>query len=141
MKHLNAVAIVNGETLEIEWLWGPGNLTLQHYSTLLKNGNILLFDNGPKISRVLEVEPRTMKVAWSYEGGEEFFSGFGGANQRLDNGNTLITETEKGRVIEVTSDGEIVWEFLNPEVGPEGRRTNVWCLKRFDDAELERFWE
>jgi hypothetical protein len=141
MKHLNAVAIVNGESLEIEWLWGPGNLTLQHFPTLLDNGNVLLFDNGPKISRVLEIDPRTMQVEWIYEGGEEFFSGFGGANQRLKNGSTLITETEKGRSFEVTADGEIVWEFLNPEVGPEGHRTNVWCMKRIDREELESFWE
>jgi hypothetical protein len=141
MKHLNAVAILNGETLKIEWLWGPGNLTLQHYPTLLENGNVLLFDNGPKISRVLEIEPQTMKVVWSYERGEGFFSGFGGANQRLENGNTIITETEKGRSFEVTEEGEIVWEFLNPEVGPQGHRTNVWCLKRFGRAELESFWE
>jgi hypothetical protein len=37
-----------------------------------------------------------------------------GAVQRLPNGNTLVTESEGGRVIEVTRDGEIVWEFHTP---------------------------
>ena len=36
-----------------------------------------------------------------------------GTTQRLDNGNTLITESDFGRAFEVTSDGDIVWEFFN----------------------------
>ena len=36
------------------------------------------------------------------------------AAQRLPNGNTLITESHCGRLFEVTRDGEIVWEFINP---------------------------
>ena len=32
---------------------------------------------------------------------------------RLPNGNTLITEGAGGRVFEVTSDRQIVWEFMN----------------------------
>jgi hypothetical protein len=32
----------------------------------------------------------------------------------LPNGNTLITETDYGRVFEVTKDKEIVWEFISP---------------------------
>ena len=34
--------------------------------------------------------------------------------QRLPNGNTLITEGSDGRIIEVTPDHEIVWEYINP---------------------------
>ncbi len=40
--------------------------------------------------------------------------------QRLPNGNTLITESSGGRIFEVTRDGEIVWEFFNPRRA-EGR--------------------
>jgi hypothetical protein len=32
----------------------------------------------------------------------------------LPNGNTLITESDGGRLVEVTPKGEIAWEFLNP---------------------------
>jgi hypothetical protein len=32
----------------------------------------------------------------------------------LANGNTLITEGLNGRLFEVTSEGEIVWEYVNP---------------------------
>jgi len=34
--------------------------------------------------------------------------------QRLPNGNTLICEGDKGHIIEVTSDLEVVWEYGVP---------------------------
>ena len=42
------------------------------------------------------------------------YSEYCSSADRLPNGNTLITETIGGRCIEVTPEGEIVWEFLNP---------------------------
>jgi hypothetical protein len=40
-----------------------------------------------------------------------------GYAQRLPNGNTLITESSFGRFFEVTKEGEIVWEYVNPFFG------------------------
>ena len=37
-----------------------------------------------------------------------------GGQERLPNGNTLICESLMGRFLEVTMDGEVVWEFVNP---------------------------
>ena len=37
-----------------------------------------------------------------------------GAATRLENGNTLITESDGGRAVEVTPSGETIWEFYNP---------------------------
>ena len=34
--------------------------------------------------------------------------------ERLANGNTLISESNYGRALEVTSSGKVVWEFVNP---------------------------
>jgi hypothetical protein len=36
-----------------------------------------------------------------------------GEHQRLANGNGLIVESDRGRVFEVTPDGEIVWTYIN----------------------------
>lgn len=44
----------------------------------------------------------------------DFFSEKVGRNQRLPNGNTLITETQFGRAFEVTREGTTVWEYVNP---------------------------
>jgi hypothetical protein len=37
-----------------------------------------------------------------------------GTRARLPNGNTLITESDNGRALEVNRGGEVVWEFYNP---------------------------
>jgi hypothetical protein len=39
------------------------------------------------------------------------------AQERLPNGNTLVTESDGGRLFELTPGGEIVWEYINPERG------------------------
>ena len=70
---------------------------------------------GP--SRVIEFDPVTQEIAWSYDGDRDgpFYSKTGGTSERLENGNTLITESDNGRVFEVTPDRKIVWEYRNPE--------------------------
>lgn len=106
-------------------------------------GNLLLFDNGGAsglgdpspisplgnaiyqraTSRVLEIEPVSLALAWSYTA-PNFFSTNISSAQRLANGNTLITEGAPGRVFEVTADKAVVWEFMNPS-GEGGRRSNA----------------
>jgi hypothetical protein len=135
LKHLNVIAILDGTTHEILWLWGPNNLALQHHPVLLENGRILLFDNGTEESRVLELDVPTGTVTWHYEA-DEFFSEWGGSNQRLENGNTLITNSATGYVHEVTPEGKIVWSFANPEFDEEGR-FNIWRMTRFSRDRLD----
>jgi len=48
-----------------------------------------------------------------------FFSMILSNAQRLPNGNTLINEGTKGRFFEVDPNGDIVWEYINPDT-PEG---------------------
>ena len=77
-------------------------------------------------SRVLEFNPVTLDVVWEFDAlmagypealhdPSKFYSRYKSAAQRLPNGNTLITESLCGRLVEVTRDGEIVWEYINPE--------------------------
>jgi len=79
---------------------------------------MLVFNNeaGDGGSEVIDLDPFTQEVHWSYRGGPvtPFYSATCGSNQRLPNGNTLITETDNGRAFEVTPGGDIVWEFVNP---------------------------
>ena len=44
---------------------------------------------------------------------DDFYSGARGVHQVLPNGNILISSPHQGRVLEVDSDGETVFEFLN----------------------------
>jgi len=148
IRHFNAVVVIDVETEKFIWHWGMDELDLPHHATLLENGNILLFDNGTQrnYSRVLEVNPGTKEIEWEYKGDklESFFSATRGSAQRLPNGNTLITESHKGRVFEVTSEGEIVWEFYNPEIQTvrnkktgkkEKKRATIYRMNRIFDWE------
>ena len=110
-------------------------------------GNILVYDNGGwagygapnpgaptgiknvlrDYSRVLEFDPVTLGIVWQHTPKEagllhptdsnRYYSPFISSAQRLPNGNTLITEGSGGRIIEVTQDHEIVWEYISPYWG------------------------
>jgi hypothetical protein len=118
MRTLSVVAIIDMTTGLVDWAQA-GSWTMQHDPSVLDNGNILLFDNNGNDgrSRVIEIDPATGDVKWEYKGEEpdDFYSQMCGAATRLPNGNTLATESDAGRAIEVTPDGAIVWEYLNPE--------------------------
>jgi hypothetical protein len=136
LRNINAIAILDGQTMEVVWIWGPSNLTFQHHPTLLDNGHILLFDNGTTRSRIIEVDPLSNEIAWHYSPGAGFFSKTQGSSQRLANGNTLITESNRGYVLEVTPRGETVWKFANPVVNRKKEREAIWRMTRFDPAAL-----
>lgn len=119
IRFLDAIAVVDLERREVVWA-ATGTFKRQHDPTVLDSGNLLLFDNtgpGPdRFSAVQEYDPVAMKLVWEYRGSKEvpFYSHTCGAAQRLPGGNTLITESDAGRAIEVTRDKKIVWEFFNP---------------------------
>src|SRR5205807_7567967 len=74
-------------------------------------------------SRVLQINPITLKLVWSYTSPTFFATNISGA-QRLPNGNTLITEGPGGRVFEVTAEGTIVWEYVHPVFTAGARPSN-----------------
>ncbi len=115
---LSTIAIIDPVLNDFVWIYGPRLwIEGQHNTTLLPGGHMLSFDNHyksqKKHSRVLEFKPLSKEIVWEYKPAD-FFTDTHGSEQRLANGNTLIIEANKGRVIEVTPAKEIVWEFLNP---------------------------
>jgi len=141
---------INRRTGAIQWQLGAPPLSGQHAPTPLANGNILLFDNGPfrvdtgaqPFSRALEINPTTGEVVWKYQAGTGpgsnhfFFSSRVSNAQRLPNGNTLINEGLCGRFFEVTMEGDVVWEYVNPNFGPasaapKGQTNNVFRAYRY----------
>jgi hypothetical protein len=105
-------------------------------------GNLLVFDNGGSsgygfagpiapdgvgafaraTSRVLEINPVTLELVWSYVQPAQFYSSNISGAQRLPNGNTLVTEGAPGRMFEVTREGTLVWEYMSPFFGTAGPR-------------------
>lgn len=117
MWHSNCISVIDLQQEKIVWA-KKGNFRRQHYPTILGNGNLLLYDNLglKKNSRILEFEVSDMNKVWEFQGTEQipFFSETNGAMQRLPNGNTLITESDQGRVLEVTAQKMLVWEYISP---------------------------
>lgn len=134
MVWLSTIAIIDKVTGTIVWEYGPATdvwwrnpISFQHNTTLLPNGNILLFDNGrhrifppyyhpPDFSRVIEINPKTSEVEWEYKdkNPQDFFSPFMAGCERMPNNNTLICEAAHGRIFEVTYDKELAWEYVSP---------------------------
>jgi outer membrane protein assembly factor BamB len=138
----NTVTIVDWETKRVVWSWGQGVLSGPHDATVLEDGNILIFDNGlnRRHSRVLEVDPRTDEIVWSYPASdaESFFTSHRGAAQRLSNGNTLITNSGAGVAFEVTPAGETVWEYRNPNRSEAGDRVILVRTRRVEPVDLAK---
>jgi hypothetical protein len=145
MRELGAIGLLDLDREVFTWAM-RGPWLGQHDPDLLPNGNMLLFDNyghyGPGgISRVIEFNPKTFELVWSYTGdaARPFESKLRSGQERLANGNTLITESDGGRMFEVTRDGEIVWEYINPIRGGDADEfipVVAWG-QRIDPAKLD----
>ena len=119
-RNLNMLAVMDLDSDTIVWAL-RGSWRGQHGAKVLPNGHILMFDNQGGLmkhgrSRALEIAPDTGAIVWSFEGtdNDPLDSENRGGAQRLANGNTLISESTAGRILEVTPDGSVVWEYVNP---------------------------
>jgi hypothetical protein len=120
MRNLNLVAVVNLETESIVWATN-GPWEHPHDPDPLPNGNIMIFNNfitqgASHGSAVMEFDPRTRETPWQYTGqkARHLRSDTRGCQQQLASGNVLITEGDRGRIVEVTRSGTTVWEFVHP---------------------------
>lgn len=127
---------------------GLGQFQGQHHAHMIPKGlpgegNILVYDNGgescyggpngyPKYpqrdySRVIEFNPVTLEIVWEYgvaPGDESFYSQYISSAQRLPNGNTLITVGMEARMLEVTRDHRVVWDY---QLGDKG----TWVYRAY----------
>ena len=146
-REISTVALVDEARKEIVWAQ-TGPFVRQHDAQLLPTGNLLLFDNegsnsGHGVSRVLEFEPATSRIVWSYAGSKDapLESISRSSETRLANGNTLIVESMAGRVLEVAPNGDIVWEFVNPvRGGKDNKRIPIifWVQRVDPDRDLDK---
>ncbi|MBW1766901.1 MAG: aryl-sulfate sulfotransferase [Deltaproteobacteria bacterium] len=128
-------------THDIQWIREKGDSPAKW--GLPGAGNFLIFDNGSRrpdqrYSAVLEINPYdgdwkkgkyipqpeaghnsrgvSNQIAWSFSPAspDSFFANYISGCQRLPNGNTLIDSGPHGHFFEVTKEGEVVWEYINP---------------------------
>jgi acetyl esterase/lipase len=102
-----------GEIVAMEWpsgkvIWTKPN-SRGHDVQYLPNGHVLFTINPKKT--VVEMDEKQQEV-WSYtEGLEHPISA-----QRLGNGNTLISDAQLGKTIEVTPDKKVVWKYESEDM-------------------------
>jgi len=151
-RHANTIFVVDKQSAKVVWAWGSDHLQGPHMPTLLDNGHILVYDNGQhtpdnarKYTRVLEIDPTSRRIVWQYSGKPRsgFYSPSRGSNNRLKNGNTLIAESDSGHLIEVDTDGRIVWEYWNSDYTRSQRRMALYRVVPYErsvvDPLLDRF--
>ena len=142
LREIHTIAIIDLEQEKVTWALN-GMWKYQHEPSLLKNGNVLVFDNRGNNgkSKIIEVNPLNQTIAWTYKGtpAQEFFSKTAGTTERLPNGNTLITESNNGRAFEVTPEGKIVWEFFNPYRAGENNEliAALYDVVRYDQNQFD----
>jgi hypothetical protein len=151
-RNISTVIEIDRQSGGVVWKLAAPPLSGQHAPEPLANGNLLIFDNGPHrldqtfpFSRVIEVNRVTNQIVWKYQ--EAFPPNFYSARisnaQRLPNGNTLINEGLFGRFFEVTSSGEVTWEYVNPYFGPAnaapGMQTNsVFRIYHYTERQIAK---
>lgn len=127
-KNLCMAFIVDRTSGQVTWEYQSDELSGPHDAQMLDNGNVLIFANGAYMSdlhrsQVLELDPRSNEVVWRYFAKDDacsFFSPHMSSAQRLPSGNTLICEGSKGCIFEVTPEGDIVREYVNPYFAMSG---------------------
>ncbi len=95
---------------------GGANLsTVEEFSTPLEPGGAYRPGRGGAYGPA--------RAAWTYAPSDPTLitTIAGGSAQRLPNGNTLVTNSVSGHVLEVTPRGEIVWHYASP-VTAQGRQ-------------------
>lgn len=122
LRSLSLVFVFDPETLRVRW-HASDPLIYQHDPDFMGDGWIGVFDNNQDFaggrmlggSRIVAFQPHTdsVDIRFPTQHSPFFYTGTQGKWQHLENGNMLLTETNAGRVLEVDSTGEEVWEWIH----------------------------
>lgn len=129
LRNLDLILAIDVNKEVVTWV-ANGEWHQQHEAIPLDNGTLMIFDNKSQWprSRLIEYNPQTDQITWQYSGTDSkpLKSWWWGKGQVLENKDILITETGGGRLLEITPEGEIVWEYSNPERDPKTGET--WMI-------------
>lgn len=123
LRNINLIFVFDPETKKVKWS-SSAPFVYQHDPDFIGNDRIGVFDNNPSLvrkgkasdkSRILSLRPFTgsEEVLYPTQHAGPFFTEIMGKWQQLENGNLLLTEAQKGRVIEVSPNGKTVWEWAH----------------------------
>jgi hypothetical protein len=128
-RNLNQIWVIDGKSHDLKW-WRTGPMHGQHDPDFQPDGTITMLDNRAGAppskkngffgdrggSRIIAIDPASYgyKTLYASDDRNKFYTPYRGKHQILANGDILITETDAGRVFEVTPQGDVVWELINP---------------------------
>ena len=134
LTNVHLLLILDRDTREIVWNWGPGQLDEPCSAVMTKDGTILIYGKGGirGHSRIVKADPVLEKVVWEFKTNpsELFYSPSGGTVQPLPNGNILVTNRDNGQAFEVTEDKEVVWVYYAP-AALNNFRKRIFAMKRY----------
>lgn len=123
IREMHMLVILDEFTGALKWS-RAGPWIRQHDPDITSEGLIEVFNNGDRHlavdgirgSSIISLDPATGETRTIYPRDQSgyFFTELMGTHQLLANGNRLITESQAGRVFEVSPDGEVVWEYIKP---------------------------
>ena len=130
LREYNLVLVVAPDDWRVKW-HQTGPWRRQHDPEFSPDGTILVFNNNayqvdleggrrtdpaaPLVSNIIKIDPSTghTSIVYGNRTDQEFLSVVRGKHDLTAEGGLLITEFDAGRVFEIDSQGQIVWEYIN----------------------------
>ena len=143
LRNTSGIIGVSRTTKEIVFKLKWPDVAQQHCPVITRQNTLLAFCNGNvrpitsvHHSRIVEYDLTTKELVWSYvdDVPESFFSPHKGSVQRLWNGNTFICESAFGRLFEVTTEGETVWEYVIPDFAENPSPLNEFITGEYNSC-------
>ena len=139
LRNMNTIAVFDPVGKEVVHAFRGGFVMQHDIDYHPDTGTFMVYDNRGALgpgghTRILEFLPETNEEVWSYKGTKDrpFHSNFWGVQQRLSNNNVMTVEAEQGRLIEVTRDGEIVWEYFLSDMKELEGKLNTATISSFE---------
>ena len=115
LRSLHLVAILDPDKKIVKWA-SRRPWRYQHDPDFAQDGTISVYDNnqGRGQSKIVAINPSSGEVKTKFDQGNlKFYSGWMGKHQLLPNDGALIVSPSEGRVLEVDSIGNVIFEFNN----------------------------
>lgn len=120
LRNINTIMVFDSEW-QLKYRL-TGEFIRQHDPDFIDGNTISVFDNrnisplgNDSKSRILVYSSDTGASRIAFEGTKQtpFFTNIMGKHQWLSNGNLLLSESRYGRALEITNEGNVVWEYYN----------------------------
>lgn len=131
---IGVIAVVDGTQFKLKWVLPVGKGGV-HDADFLPGGNILYLHNrmsdlkGKKGSQIVKYDLSKRENIWTYSNPGTFYTKNRGAQQLLDNGNFLITESTDGTIFEIIQNKKVIWKYVTKNQTDRSIQVVHWAKK------------